>query len=255
MQIVSIHSSVLKKIIKHCFVIISGLAGVVCILSGGIDSACTAAHLKSSGHQLYLLTFDYGQRSKTELQRARIIAKHLFAKEHKIVDIGFMKDLYAKSNVLTDDQSKMPGSFDYSIVVPVRNAVFLSIASAWAFSINAKMVAYGAHKGDANYPDCREEFVKSFNEMVNLAEIDGIKLGIRSEIKVWSPAMEGIEKHDLLRIGYKVLGDKLFLTWSCYTEGVKDRDVSLHCGKCESCINRKNGFVAAGIEDRTQYAI
>ena len=223
-------------------------------MSGGIDSACTAAHLKSTGNQLYLLTFDYGQRSKTELQRARIIAKQLFAKEHKIVDISFMKDLYAKSNVLTDDYSKVPSSFDYSIVVPVRNAVFLSIASAWAFSINAKIVAYGAHQGDANYPDCREEFVKAINEMVNLAEIDGIKLGVRSEIKIWCPAMDGIEKHDLLRIGHKVLGDKLFLTWSCYTDDVKYNDVSVHCGKCESCINRKNAFVRAEIEDKTEYA-
>ncbi len=230
------------------------MASVVCISSGGVDSACTAAHLKSNGHQLYLLTFDYGQRSRRELERAKIIAKYLQAEEHKIVDISFMKDLYAKSNVLTDDDSRMPSKFDYSIVVPVRNAIFLSIASGWAFSINAKMVAYGAHKGDANYPDCRPEFVNAINEMVNLAEIDGIKLGIRSEIKIWSPAVDGIEKPDLLRIGYKVLGDKLFETWSCYTDGVKHDNEFVHCGKCESCINRKNAFIAAEMQDKTKYA-
>lgn len=230
------------------------MARAVCILSGGADSACTAAHLKSNGYQLYLLTFYYGQRSKTELERAKIIANYLKAEEHEIVDIGFMKDLYAKSNVLTDDDSKMPGKFDYSIVVPVRNAIFLSIASAWAFSINAKMVAYGAHKGDTNYPDCRPEFVEAINEMVNVAEIDGIKQGIRREVKIWSPAMDGIEKSDLLRMGYKVLGDKLFETWSCYTDGVKHNNELVHCGKCESCVNRKNALVAAGIEDKTKYA-
>jgi len=188
------------------------------------------------------------------LERAKIIASYLQAQEHKIVDMGFMKELYAGSNVLTDDQSMIPSRFEYSIVVPVRNAIFLSVASAWAFSIDAKMVAYGAHKGDANYPDCRPEFVKAINEMVNIAEIDGIKHNIRSEIRIWSPAMDGIEKHDLLRIGYKVLGDNLFQTWSCYTEGVKNNNEFIHCGKCESCLNRKKAFVLAGIEDRTQYA-
>jgi len=230
------------------------LATVVCISSGGVDSACTAAHLKSNGHQLYLLTFDYGQRSRRELERAKIIAKYLQVEEHKIVDISFMKDLYAKSNVLTDDHSKIPNKFDYSIVVPVRNAIFLSIASGWAFSINAEMVAYGAHKGDTNYPDCRPEFVNAINKMVNLAEIDGIKQGIRNEIKIWSPAVDGIEKPDLLRIGYKVLGDKLFETWSCYTDGVKHNNEFVHCGKCESCVNRKNAFLAAGMQDKTKYA-
>lgn len=230
------------------------MARAVCILSGGADSASTAAHLKSNGYQLYLLTFDYGQRSRTELERAKVIADHLQAEEHKIVDIGFMKELYAKSNVLTDDDSKMPSKFDYSIVVPVRNAIFLSIASAWAFSINAKMVAYGAHKSDANYPDCRPEFIKSINEMIHLAEIDGIKQGVRSEIKIWSPAIDGIAKHELLRIGYKVLGDALFQTWSCYTDGVKHNDGFVHCGRCESCANRRNAFREAGIEDKTKYA-
>jgi 7-cyano-7-deazaguanine synthase len=210
--------------------------------------------LKNEGYELYLLTFDYGQRSRTELERAKIIAKHLQAVEHKIVDISFMKDLYANSNVLTDDHSRMPSKFDYSIVVPVRNAIFLSIASGWAFSINAETVAYGAHKGDTSYPDCRPEFVNVINEMVNLAEIDGIKQGKRKEIKIWSPVLDGIEKADLLRIGYKVLGDKLFETWSCYTDGVKQDGEFVHCGKCESCVNRKNAFITAGMEDKTKYA-
>jgi len=225
----------------------------VCIVSGGADSACTAAHLKSNGHDLYLITFYYGQRSKTEVEKAKIIADHMKVNEHKIVDIGFMKELYASSNVLTDANSSMPREFDYSIVVPVRNAIFLSIAAAWAFSIDAETVAYGAHKDDVNYPDCRPEFVKSINEMVNLAEIDGIKKGVRKEIKIWSPAIDGISKKDLLRIGYKVLGDKLFETWSCYTDGIKHDNELLHCGKCESCMNRKKAFIEAGIEDKTKY--
>lgn len=225
----------------------------VCIVSGGADSACTAAHLKSNGHDLYLLTFYYGQRSRTEVERAKMIADYLHVNEHKIVDIGFMKELYRGSNVLTDANSTMPGEFNYSIVVPVRNAIFISIAAAWAFSINAEMVAYGAHKDDINYPDCRPEFVRSINEMVNLTEIDGIKKGVRKEIKIWSPAIDGIGKKELLRTGYKVLGDKLFETWSCYTDGIKHNNELLHCGKCESCMNRKKAFIEAGIDDKTKY--
>jgi 7-cyano-7-deazaguanine synthase len=199
------------------------------------------------------MTFYYGQRSMIEVEKAKIIADYLKVGEHKIIDIGFMKELYAGSNVLTDANSSMPKEFDYSIVVPVRNAIFLSIASAWAFSIDAEIVAYGAHKDDINYPDCRPEFVKSINEMVNIAEVDGIKKGLRKGIKIWSPSMDGIGKKDLLRMGYKVLGDKLFETWSCYTDGVKRNDELLHCGLCESCMNRKKAFIEAGIEDRTKY--
>jgi 7-cyano-7-deazaguanine synthase len=229
------------------------LTKTVCIVSGGADSACTAAYLNSNGHDLYLLTFYYGQRSRIEVERAKSIAYHLHAKEHKIVDISFMKELYGESNVLTDASSSMPGEFNYSIVVPVRNAIFLCIASAWAYSIDAEMVAYGAHKDDVNYPDCRPEFVRSINEMVNLTEIDGIKKGVRKEIKIWSPAIDGIGKKELLRTGYKVLGDRLFETWSCYTDGIKHNNELLHCGKCESCMNRKKAFIEAGIDDKTKY--
>lgn len=214
---------------------------------------CTAAYLGGNGTKLYLLTFYYGQRSRTEVERAKIIAKHLKPEEHKIVDMSFMKDIYSGSNVLTHEAENIPGKFDYSIVVPVRNAVFLSVASAWAMSINAEMVAYGAHKGDINYPDCRPEFVKSMEESMNLAEIDGIEKGIRSRIRIWSPAMDNMEKHELLRIGYKLLGDLLFQTWSCYTDGIMLDEV-VHCGRCESCVNRKNAFKEAGIEDKTRYA-
>ncbi|MFQ5940609.1 MAG: 7-cyano-7-deazaguanine synthase QueC [Nitrososphaerales archaeon] len=229
------------------------MAKTVCIISGGADSACTAAHLKSNGHDLYVITFYYGQRSKTEMEKAKMIADHLHVSEYKVVDIGFMKEFYAGSNVLTDNNSSMPSEFNYSIVVPIRNAIFLTIASAWAFSIGAEMVAYGAHKDDINYPDCRPEFVKSINQTINLAENDGIKEGVRKEIKIWCPAIDQMGKKDLLRIGYKLLGYKLFETWSCYNDGSKYNNELLHCGKCESCMNRKKAFIEAGIEDKTKY--
>ena len=158
-----------------------------------------------------------------------------------------MKNLYGKTNVLTSSQDKIPQNFDYSIVVPIRNAIFLSIATAWAFTLNASLVAYGAHKGDKNYPDCRPNFSKKVESAFNEGEIDGIKLGIRKKINVWSPYREGLTKSDLLKKGYKVLGNKIFTTWSCYD------NKKFHCGKCESCNNRKAAFVDAGIIDKTRY--
>ena len=114
----------------------------VIILSGGLDSACMMSYLKK-GYQLYGITFAYGQRASEEIKAAKRIAKLLKLKEHKILDIGFMKELYGDSNVLTNTKKKMPSKFEYSIVVPIRNAIFLSIATAWAFTLNAELVAYG----------------------------------------------------------------------------------------------------------------
>ncbi|GIU70788.1 MAG: 7-cyano-7-deazaguanine synthase [Candidatus Nitrosocaldaceae archaeon] len=217
----------------------------ICIFSGGLDSISTAAYLKEQGYQLYLLTFNYGQRATKEVRVAEEFGNKLGA-EHKIIDISFMKELYGKSNVLTY-HANIPSKFDYSIVVPVRNAVFLTIASAWAFSINANLLAYGAHKDDKNYPDCRREFAKALEEALNLAEEDGIKQKIREKIEIWSPAIEGFDKKDLISIGYKILGSDIFKSWSCYSDNDK------HCGICESCINRKRAFKNAKIKDETDY--
>ena len=141
----------------------------------------------------------------------------------------------------------LPEPIDYSIVVPIRNAVFLSIATAWAFSLNASLVAYGAHKGDTNYPDCRPIFSKKIQNAFNQGEIDGIKKKIRSQVSIWSPFQESMTKSDLIKKGYKILGNLIFSTWSCYS------NKKYHCGKCESCINRKNAFVQSGIIDETKY--
>jgi 7-cyano-7-deazaguanine synthase len=228
----------------------------VCIISGGLDSVCTAAYLsKEKGYDLYMLTYIYGQRAKKEVQQARMFSKVLKAKDYRIIDISFMKDLYGRTNALTDSRQHLSKNFDYSIVVPVRNAIFITIATAWAMSIKANLVAYGAHSGDIHYPDCRPEFIKSITRALNMAEIDGIISGMRKKITVWSPAMDGMDKSELLSIGYKILGDKIFKTWSCYSNGVKrSRTNILHCGICESCINRKIAISKAGIEDKTHYA-
>lgn len=231
-------------------------AAAVCIVSGGLDSICTAAYLtREKGYDLYMLTYIYGQRAKKEVQHARAFSKVLKAKDHRVINIAFMKNLYGRTNALTDSKQHLPKNFDYSIVVPIRNAIFITIATAWAMSIKANLVAYGAHSGDSHYPDCRPEFIKSITKTLNLAEVDGIISGLRHKITVWSPAMDGMDKSKLLSIGYKIMGDEIFNTWSCYSKGVKSTSTNiLHCGICESCINRKIAISKAGIKDKTHYA-
>ena len=216
------------------------------VFSGGLDSVCTCAYLKSK-YDLYGITFAYGQRASKELKTAKSLAKSLKLKKHKIVDIGFMKDLYGKTNVLTSTTRPIPQKFNYSIVVPIRNAVFLSIASAWAFTLNASLVAYGAHRGDVFYPDCRPSFSKKMELALNQGEIDGIKNGIRKKLRIWTPFDESLSKSELLKRGHEIVGDLLFRTWSCYS------NTKLHCGRCESCNNRKAAFVKAKILDKTRY--
>ena len=133
--------------------------------------------------------------------------------------------------------------------MPIRNGIFLSIATAWAFSLNASLIAYGAHSGDKNYPDCRPGFSKKIEAAFNQGEIDGIKSRIRKRVEIWTPYKAGLSKSKLLKKGYDVLGNSIFNTWSCYQDG------KIQCGKCESCNNRKAAFLEAGIEDKTHYLV
>jgi 7-cyano-7-deazaguanine synthase len=217
----------------------------VVILSGGLDSLCLGAHLDS--YDLYGITFSYGQRASKELRAAKRLGKILKLKEHKIVRIDFMKTLYGQSNVLTSTKKQVPSKFDYSIVVPIRNAIFLSIAVAWAFSLKASLVAYGAHTDDKKYPDCRPSFSKKFESALNEGENDGIRFRLRNKVRIWTPYLAGLSKSTLIRTGYKKFGTEIFKTWSCYFNTIA------HCGKCESCNNRKLAFLQAKIKDRTKY--
>ncbi len=218
----------------------------VIVFSGGIDSVCSASFLKPK-YDLYGISFSYGQKASQEIVTAKRFVKKLGLKQHKIIDINFMKNLYGDSNVLTSNKKKIPSEFDYSIVVPIRNAVFLSIASAWAYTLNASLVAYGAHTGDKQYPDCRPVFAKKLESAFNQGEIDGINSGLRKNIEIWSPYRNGLSKSDLLKEGIRNLGDSIFGTWSCYS------NKKFHCGICESCNNRKSAFDKAGIKDKTKY--
>ena len=219
----------------------------VVIASGGLDSSGVASYWRNKSYVLHLLTFNYGQRAVKEIQRALEIGKILNAKDHKIVDISFMKELYGASNVLTDESKEMPSRFQSNIIVPIRNAIFLSIATALAFSIGADVVAYGAHLTDQPYPDCRPEFAQKFAEALNLGDVDAINSKLHPPVSIWSPAIEGLKKEGMLKISFDLMKDDIYKTWSCYL------DLDKHCGRCESCHNRKIAFRLASIPDKTEY--
>lgn len=219
----------------------------VVVFSGGLDSVCICTHLAPT-HLLYGITFSYGQRATQEIKVAKLLARKIKLVEHRTVDIGFMRSLYAKTNVLTDPRKKLPTKFDYSIVVPIRNAIFLSIATAWAYTIGAQTVAYGAHTGDTPYPDCRPAFSRSLETALNIGESDGIRTRKRRSVKIWSPALDGLSKADMIKKGYRMFGDAIFGAWSCYSSG------RVHCGVCESCVNRREAFALSNIKDMTRYS-
>lgn len=201
------------------------------------------------------MTFSYGQKARREIMAAKRISNMLDIDEHRVIDMSFMKELYGNSNALTSEQIKLGRNFKSTLIVPVRNAIFITIAVAWAVSCNAKLVAYGAHADDIRYPDCRPEFVRSFTKSLNLAETNRFNSRARNKISIWSPSVDGMTKFELIRLGYKIVGDLVFQTWSCYFNGVKVTGRGfVHCGVCESCINRKVAFRKAGVEDKTIYA-
>lgn len=225
-------------------------------MSGGPDSLCVAAYLKNcKNYEIKTLAFSYGQRAMREIRIAEKFSKMLNAEEHQTINMNFMKKLYGDSNALTNENTRLTENFNFNIVVPIRNAIFITIAAAWAISSNARLIAYGAHSEDMHYPDCRPEFIKSIAKSLNLAEEDRIKLGLKEKISIWSPSLVGMSKSQLLKTGYEILGDLVFKSWSCYSNGLKIRGKEIvHCGKCESCINRKTAFSNAGIKDKTIYA-
>ncbi|MFH1821518.1 MAG: 7-cyano-7-deazaguanine synthase QueC [Methanobacteriota archaeon] len=212
----------------------------ICLVSGGVDSATSAAIAKSEGYELYCLSFNYGQLAQRELESAKKIAKALGAKEHHIVGITFLRDLYGKGvTSLMDKKIPMPGKFEPSVIVPFRNGIMLAIAAGYADSVKADAIFYGPQGDDAPFfPDCRKEFVSAMSK--------AIAIGTDSKLSVKNPLAKK-SKADVIKLAVK-LGVPVEQTWSCYLNG------KVQCGRCESCNNRKNAFKAAGIKDSTKYA-
>ena len=209
----------------------------VVVLSGGPDSATVAYWAKKQGYDLSAITFKYGQIATKETDSAKKIAAKLGA-SIKVIDLSTLKEVFGEVTSLCNADIPMTSSFSQPIIVPFRNAIFLSVAVSYAASIGANKIFYGAQGSDEPfYPDCRREFYKAFEKAACL--------GTGMEMSIEAP-FSGRPKSETLRIGAE-LGVPFELTWSCYFNGVR------HCGKCESCVNRKKAFKEAGMRDPTEY--
>ncbi len=213
---------------------------LILVYSGGLDSTVLLYHLRAEGHEARCLSIDYGQRHRRELDAAAGICRELGV-EHRIADLAALKPLLAGSS-LTSDIAVPEGHYTDDTmrltVVPNRNMIMLAVAIGWAVSLKYDGVAYAAHAGDHTiYPDCRPEFAEAMDRVAGLCDWQ--------PIRVVRPFVEKT-KSDLVRIG-TALGVPFEKTWSCYRGGV------YHCGRCGTCVERREAFVAAGVADPTRY--
>ena len=213
----------------------------VVTFSGGLDSTTLLYHLLREGYEVLALSVDYGQRHRVELDHAARIAGQLGIR-HETADLSSITNLLGGSSQ-TDDTIEVPlGHYEAEsmkqTVVPNRNMILLSVATAWAIGEKAGSVAYAAHAGDhAIYPDCRNEFAEAIGGAIALADWH--------EVELLRPFVDKT-KEDIARLAAE-LDVPLELTWSCYQGGRR------HCGACGTCIERREAFLLAGISDPTDY--
>jgi len=217
----------------------------IAIVSGGMDSVTLAHWLKAQGYDLELVSFDYGQRHRRELECAKHQAQLLGA-EHTVIDISGIRPLL-KGSALTDEVAVPHGHYAEEsmrlTVVPNRNAIMLSIAWGLACSSGADLLACGVHAGDHHiYPDCRPAFIEELGQALLTGTV-GHRV---DELKLIAPFVNKT-KTDIAAIGGK-LGVPFEHTWTCYEGG------EVHCGKCGSCTERKEAFRDSGVPDPTVYA-
>lgn len=221
----------------------------VVLLSGGIDSTTTLAIAKEQGFQVSAISFRYGQRHQLELEAARKIANYFQAKQHIIIDVdlraiggsALTDDLdVPKQRNLTTDSLEIPVTY-----VPARNIIFLSLALAWAETLQAYDIFIGANVVDySGYPDCRPEFIAAFQQMANV----GTKAGVEgNQFTIHTPLIR-MTKAQIIQQGV-ALGVDYSMTLSCYDPAPNGKC----CGVCDSCLLRKKGFQEAGIPDPTAY--
>lgn len=217
----------------------------VILLSGGLDSATVVAMARAEGYSCYTMSFDYGQRHRAELDAAARVARDLGVVEHKV--IGLNLDGIGGS-ALTDSSIDVPEAPSEGIpvtYVPARNTVFLSLALGWAEVLGARDIFIGVNAVDySGYPDCRPEFIESFERMANLAT----KAGVEGQGFTIQAPLQNLSKADIVRAGLKH-GVDYSLTVSCY----QANDHGRACAKCDSCRLRAEGFAAAGVSDPTRY--
>ncbi|MGW5721399.1 7-cyano-7-deazaguanine synthase QueC [Amycolatopsis sp. NPDC003865] len=218
---------------------------VVVIASGGLDSTVLAYWLAARHARLTLLSFDYGQRHRIELDHAAEIAQ-LLDSPHRIIDLTSLGALLTGC-ALTDASVAVPDGHytDESMaatVVPNRNAIMLDVAVSVAIAVRADAVAFGAHAGDHTiYSDCRPEFVERFARSAQAAN-EGLLV---PDFQVLAPFLT-LSKTDVVRLG-EALEVPFARTWSCY------RGQDVHCGTCGTCTERREAFRGNDITDPTVY--
>lgn len=221
------------------------------LLSGGLDSATVLAIAEAEGYKTYALSFRYGQRHSNELESARLVAEAAKVREHRIMDLNL--DAIGGS-ALTEENIQVPKQRSYSSLgsdipatyVPARNTIFLALALAWAEVLGANDIFIGVNICDySGYPDCRPEFIRSFEKTANLATRAGVEgegtIRIRTPLIEWSKA-------EIIRCGIG-LGVDYALTTSCYDPG----PLGEACGGCDACLLRLKGFDESGYNDPKVY--
>jgi 7-cyano-7-deazaguanine synthase len=220
----------------------------VCLLSGGLDSATCLALAKREGYLCHALSFNYGQRHLIELEAAARVAESLDVVQHLIVPLNLRA--FGNSALTADiavPKGRSEAEMDREIpvtYVPARNAIFLSIAMAWAEVLEAEHIFIGVNALDySGYPDCRPEFISAFEQMANLATKTGVEG--RTKLKIHTPLIH-LTKAGIVKLG-RDLGLNFSLTHSCYDPDEHGRP----CGLCDSCLLRRKGFSEAGMIDPT----
>lgn len=214
----------------------------VVLVSGGMDSVCSLAVAAGEHEVVAALSFDYGSKhNHREIPMARWQAKH-YGIAHEVVTLDFMDRLF-ESNLLKSGGEIPEGHYEEETmkqtVVPFRNGIMLAIAAGFAESVGAEALVIAAHSGDhAIYPDCREPFMEAMGEAVCQGTYAGISV-LRPFITM--------RKEDIAARGAD-LGVDFSRTWSCY------KGDEIHCGRCGTCVERKEAFALAGLPDPTDYS-
>ena len=223
----------------------------IVLFSGGLDSTTTLAIAKSAGYDLFAMSFNYGQRHKVEIEKAKVIAENMGVKEHHITNIDLRQFGHS---ALTDSldipihrkEEEMSSSIPVTYV-PARNTIFLSYALAYAEVKKCGGIFIGVNSVDySGYPDCRPEFIAAFEILANLAikaSVEGL-----SKVKIHTPLIQ-MTKAEIIKKGLS-LGVNYGLTHSCYDPD----EAVLACGICDSCLLRLKGFKKIGIEDPLKYS-
>ena len=222
------------------------MSKAVILLSGGLDSTTVLSIAKSQGYDCYALSFDYGQKQRSELESSISIAKKSNVIEHRIMKIS-LSDI--GGSALTDQSIDVPKYSDSDEIpityVPARNTIFLSFALAWAEVVDCQTIFIGVNALDySGYPDCRPEFIEAFENMANLATKQSVE-GDRIQIKT---PLISMTKAEIIKKGLG-LGVDYSETTSCYDANT----LGEACGECDACVLRKIGFENANVKDPTRY--